>query len=375
VHSRLARLGGGAADGGGGAVTTGQLARAPAQRHASRPEAVVRVEGLVKRFPKRPGWRALLRHPLTREYATVLDAVTLEVAAGEFFGLLGPNGAGKTTLFKILSTLVEPDAGRAWVNGFEVRAEPAAVRLQLAPVVPEERSLNWRLTGRQNLAVYGALHGLHGAASRRRIAELLAVVELEPAADRMVAEYSSGMRQRLLLARALLARPRVLLLDEPTRSLDPVSARGFRAFLRDEVVGRQGCTVLLATHSPEEAFELCGRVGVLDRGRLLATGAPDALAHRYAGDRYRLTLRGAADGVLGALEAEGRLRLVVEGGGAAPEADGWRTREATVADGAAGAAAVVAALTTAGVEVALVERVRFTLADLIESIVGGGGTS
>src|SRR5690606_16435818 len=133
-----------------------------------------------------------------------------------------------------------------------------------------------------------ALYGLGRAAERRRIDEVLETVELADAAERPAAHYSSGMRQRLLLARALIAQPQILLLDEPTRSLDPISAVRFRAFLRDEVVGRLGCTVLLATHSAEEAMGLCDRIAVLNHGRLLAIGPAAQLAERVAADRYRI---------------------------------------------------------------------------------------
>jgi ABC-2 type transport system ATP-binding protein len=351
-------------------MITGQLAPATVRAPGELPtaEPMVRIEALEKRFPVRTGWRALLRRPLHRELVTVLDAVSLEIQPGEFFGLLGPNGAGKSTLFRILSTLVVPDGGQAWIAGHEIRRQPAAVRRLLTPVVPEERSLNWRLSAHQNMTVYAALHGVHGAEADRRIQELLAVVDLSDTGAKMVAEFSSGMRQRLLLARALLARPRVLLLDEPTRSLDPISARQFRRFLREEIVGRQGCTVLLATHNAEEALDLCTRVGVLNRGRLLATGAPDQLARRYAEDRYQLRLRGTADHALDDLGKRGSVRHVQR---LDIDSDGWTVVEVGIPGGAQEAAAVLAVLTAGGADVALFERVRFSLADLIENIVAG----
>ncbi len=351
-------------------MTTGQLSpAAEAPRDGMPPpDMVVTLDGLTKSFPRRTGWRELLRHPLARETVVAVDGVSLEVRRGEFFGLLGPNGAGKTTLFKILSTLITPDAGEAWVAGYEVGRQPAGVRAQLAPVVPEERSLNWRLTARQNLDLFGALHGLGKRERARRISELLQVVGLEGTGAKLVAEFSSGMRQRLLLARALIPRPRVLLLDEPTRSLDPLSARTLRSFLRTEVVGQQGCTVLLATHNAEEAFDLCDRVGVLHKGRLLATGGADELARRYARDRYRLVVRGPFGPALGELEAGGAVQEVAIPPG---DSDGWVAVEAVIPGGATRAAAVLAFLARAGIEVASFEPIRVTLADLIERIVHG----
>src|SRR5690606_12283158 len=189
-------------------------------------------------------WRQMLRQPFGRsERATVVDNVSFEVQKGEFFGLLGANGAGKTTLFRILAARLLPDTGTATVAGTDVVKDPARTRALLTPVVTDERSLHWRLSARENLELFAALFGLRGAAADARIDQLLASVELDDAGDKMVGTFSSGMKQRLLIARALLGQPRVLLLDEPTRSLDPISARRFRRFLREEITGRQGCTV------------------------------------------------------------------------------------------------------------------------------------
>ncbi|HEX6964410.1 MAG TPA: ABC transporter ATP-binding protein, partial [Gemmatimonadaceae bacterium] len=233
-------------------------------------DAAVRVEGLTKRFRVRRRWSEMLRHPWAHEYAMAVRDLSWEVRRGEFFGLLGPNGAGKTTVFKMLMTSTTPDAGRALVHGYDVVREAGRVRALVGCVLANDRSLYWRLSAAENLRLYAALYNLHGARARDRVRELLRVVELDDTGEKMVAEFSSGMKQRLLIARALLSEPSVLLLDEPTRSLDPLSARRFRDFLRTEIAGNQGCTVLLATHSSEEAMELCDRVAVLDRGRLLA---------------------------------------------------------------------------------------------------------
>ncbi|HEX8692557.1 MAG TPA: ABC transporter ATP-binding protein [Longimicrobium sp.] len=329
-------------------------------------EAVVRLEGLAKSFPVRRGWRETLLHPRSGRLAPALQGVTCDVAAGELFGLLGPNGAGKTTLFRILSTLVLPDAGTARVGGADVAREPARVRRLLAPVLTDERSLNWRLSARENLRLFAALYGLSGAAARARVDEVLQVVELGDASERPVGGFSSGMKQRLLLARALLARPRVLLLDEPTRSLDPISARRFRAFLRDEVVGRRGCTVILATHAADEAMELCDRVAVLDRGRLLAVGPAEELSRRAGRERYRVWTRAPEHPAFAVLARRGLLRS--PRAGEAGE-EGWASVDAEVPGGEEGAAAVLAALAAERVPVSRFERVRPTLAELIERIV------
>ncbi len=253
-----------------------------------RGQTLVRVDRLVKEFPLRRPWAETLRHPFRREYVKVLRGVSLEVRKGEFFGLLGPNGAGKTTLFKILATLVLPESGRVEVGGVDALTDPAAVRGLLTPVIADERSLYWRLSGVQNLDLFSALYGVSRDEKERTAERLLDAVGLEHAGDRMVGTYSSGMKQRLLIARALLSRPAVLLLDEPTRSLDPVSARDFRQFLREEIVGRQGCTVLLATHDADEAFELCDRLAVLNGGQVVANGTVRELAGLAGENRYRL---------------------------------------------------------------------------------------
>jgi ABC-2 type transport system ATP-binding protein len=331
-------------------------------------EPILRVEALSKRFPVRRGWREIARAPLRRAYASALRGITFEVRAGEFFGLLGPNGAGKTTLFKILATMILPDAGTAVVAGNDIVRQASAVRRVLTPVIADERSLFWRLSARENLKLFAALHGLRGPAARDRVEELLRIVELAETGSKLVGAFSSGMRQRLLIARALLSRPRVLLLDEPTRSLDPLSARAFRRFLREEIAGAQGCSVVLATHSAEEALELCERLAVLDRGELLAVGSAGELARRFGDERYRLWLREDERWRPALLQDRAGLRLTgirsADGDG-----DGWAQVEIEVQGGRERTAAVLADLSAAGVAVGGVERVELTLAELLERIV------
>jgi ABC-2 type transport system ATP-binding protein len=332
------------------------------------PDVVVRVDALTKRFAVRRGWSEMLRHPRGRSYATALDGVGLEVRRGELFGLLGPNGAGKTTLFKILSTLVTPDAGDVVIDGCHVVRDAARVRRLVAPAIPEERSLSWRLTARQNLDVFAALHGLAGAAACRAVDEVLAATDLADTGTKMVGQFSSGMRQRLLIARALLGRPSILLLDEPTRSLDPISARRFRTFLRDEIVRQRGCTVLLATHRAEEALELCDRVAVLDRGHVSAIGAPDTLMRDIAGARYQARLHvGHRDAARDVARASREFVLFIDAH--EPDAEWWVPVELEIGGGSAGAAAFLGALAERGVAVASFERVTLPLDELIQRLV------
>lgn len=335
-------------------------------RRPDGPTPIVSVRGVVKRFPMRRPWREIARAPFARPTATVLHGIDLDVAPGELLGILGPNGAGKSTLFKILSTVLLPDAGTVRVDGIDAVADPVAVRRRLVPASIEDRSLFWRMSARENLLVYAALHDIPRAEARRRSDDLLELVQLADAGTKLVNSFSSGMRQRLMIARALLARPQVLLLDEPTRSLDPISARTFRRFLRDVIVNEQRCTVLLATHSAEEAFDLADRVAVLDRGRLVAAGRSEELVREIGDERYLIATRAPEHSIFSELERRGL-------SGAARQreekVDGWTLVELEIVGGADRAAAVLDALTGAGVTVARFERLQLSLADMLERIV------
>lgn len=242
------------------------------------------LEGVTRRFPAR-------RRAQVVE-AVALDAVSLTVAAGTLFGLLGPNGAGKTTLLRLISTLLAPSAGRIAVLGYDVVRRPDAVRRRIGAVLGGERSIYWRLTGRENLLYAGALHDLPAAVAVERAGDLLRLVELSDRADDLVERYSTGMRQRLALARALMHDPPLLILDEPTAGLDPQAAEWIRRLL--ETLSRdQARTIVLATHNMQEADRLCGVVGILDHGRLIALDTPAALKARSARDSTGLEQPGA----------------------------------------------------------------------------------
>jgi len=239
---------------------------------------VLLAEKLVKRYPIFRGFRELVFKPFDRRTVTALDGLDLEVGRGRVFCLLGPNGAGKTTLIKILAGLVLPDGGRALVDGHDVAREPGPARTAVGTAVSDERSFYWRLTGRQNLEFFGALYGLRGAARDRRIEEVLRIAGLDGAAGLRFNGYSTGMRQMLAFARALLADAAILLVDEPTRSLDPQAADRIRSFLRDELAGRQGKTILWATHDLGEAADCADDIAVISRGRIHLSGPAASLA-------------------------------------------------------------------------------------------------
>lgn len=215
-------------------------------------------------------------HEVTHRYGghEALRDVTLQVAEESLYGLLGPNGSGKTTLFRILGTLMPPSAGAASVFGLDTTQAPEAVRRRLG-VVFQEAALDEALTVRENLRFQAALYGLEGAERTERIDELLARLDVTDRVDDPVADLSGGLRRRVDLARGLLHRPDLLLLDEPTTGLDPAARRAFWAAI-NRLRNAEGTTLLLATHLMDEA-ERCDHVGILSDGRLVANGTPAAL--------------------------------------------------------------------------------------------------
>ena len=200
---------------------------------------------------------------------------SFSVEAGQVFGLLGPNGAGKTSIMRVLTTLVRPAGGRAWVLGHDVAAEPATVR-RLIGYVPQALSADGSLTGRENAGLFARLHGLPRRERADRVDEMLQVMDVAGAADRPVRTYSGGMVRRLEIGCALLHRPRLLLLDEPTLGLDPVARRGVWRHLSD-LRAESGTTMFVTTHSMEEAEEQCQRLAVLCAGTIRAEGSPAEL--------------------------------------------------------------------------------------------------
>ncbi len=197
------------------------------------------------------------------------------VEAGEVFGLLGPNGAGKTSIMRVLTTLLRPAAGRAWILGHEVAAEAATVR-QLIGYVPQALSADGSLTGRENASLFAQLHRVPRSERAQRIDAMLDLMDIGGAADRVVRSYSGGMVRRLEIACALLHRPRLLLLDEPTIGLDPVARRAVWRHLA-EMREETGLTMLVTTHLMEEAEEQCQRVAVMSGGRIRGEGTPQDL--------------------------------------------------------------------------------------------------
>ena len=247
------------------------------------------------------------------EAVVALDSVSLAIPDGEIHGLLGPNGAGKTTLVKILSTVLVPTSGRAFVLGHDVVTETKAVRPRIGIVFGGERGLYWRLTGRQNLEYWGALYRLPTRLARMRAQELLERVGLADRADQRVEEYSRGMKQRLHLARGLIGDATVLFLDEPTTGMDPLAAREFRTLIAE--LSGEGRTILLATHDMVEAETVCDRVTLIDRGKIIATESPRTLG-RVISRFQRIDAEGVDGRVLDEIRALAGVSSVTEENGA-----------------------------------------------------------
>ncbi|HSN75629.1 MAG TPA: ABC transporter ATP-binding protein [Anaerolineae bacterium] len=257
-------------------------------------EMAIWTEQLSKQFALPRGLRTLLQHGARRHsqdpdrIVTAVDGVSLNIQPGELYGLLGPNGAGKTTLIRLLCTMVVPTSGQGSIFGIDL-SHSNQIRQMIGMTSGDERSFYWRLSGRHNLEFFGVLYGLSEQQAHRRAIELLERVDLASHADRPFRTYSSGQKQRLGIARALLHHPRLLFLDEPTRSLDPTATLRLHEFIEKDLLRDEGVTILLTTHRLDEAERLSQRIGIMQGGRLQAEGTPDELRARLGPTvNYRL---------------------------------------------------------------------------------------
>lgn len=244
-------------------------------------------------MPAAPATTAISTRGLLRRFGTTtaLEHVDLDVCDGEIYGFLGPNGAGKSTLIRILCTLLRPTEGRATVAGYDVVRHPEEVRVRIG-VALQEAALDDRQSGRELLVLQGRLYGLRSAQIKRRLAEVLDLVDIGPAIDRRIGTYSGGMKRRLDLAAALVHNPRVLFLDEPTTGLDPTSRANVWAEVR-RLNAELGMTIFLTTQYLEEADALAHRVGIISGGHLVAEGPPDGLKHSAGQDVIVAEVSGA----------------------------------------------------------------------------------
>jgi ABC-2 type transport system ATP-binding protein len=299
---------------------------------------------------------------LKKRYGDVqaLDGVSFAVNEGEVFGLLGPNGAGKSTTVRVLVTLTQPDEGTASVAGHDVRRDQTAVRRAIG-YVPQDSGVDQFGTGRENLMLQGRVQGMGGRDLKQRADELLALVGIADAADRVVKTYSGGMRRRLDIALGLVHRPRVLFLDEPTTGLDPEA----RVAMWSEVsrlAEAESLTILLTTHYLEEADSLADRLAIVSPGKVVVGGTPAELKARLQGDAVQVELEnGAVD----------RAREVLAGVGARPEQvlDG-KTVVARVDDGGRALPGIISSLDAAGIPVASVSVSRPSLDDVYLHFTG-----
>jgi ABC-2 type transport system ATP-binding protein len=231
-----------------------------------------------------PNNKAITVLEITKRFGdiTAVDRVSFEVEQGEFFGFLGPNGAGKTTLIRMLTTLLRPTGGRAVVSRCDVMKDPTEVRKHIG-VVPQAMTSDLDLTAYENMDIYGRFYGIHSKERKERIAYLLDMVGLTQRANDLVATYSGGMRRRLEIARVLVHKPELLFLDEPTIGLDPQSRRVVWNFL-EKLIGGDSMTIFLTTHYMEEAEALCGRVAIIDMGKIIAIGSAAELKAQIPGN-------------------------------------------------------------------------------------------
>ena len=299
---------------------------------------------------------AIVAEGLDKRYKTVraLDGLTFTVREGEVFGLLGPNGAGKSTTVRILTTLTRPDAGRAVVAGEDVVRNPNGVRRSTG-YVAQQSGVDPEATGRENLLLQGRIHAMSGEPLRRRVDELLELVGLADAADRVSRGYSGGMKRRLDIALGLVHRPRVLFLDEPTTGLDP-EARAAMWVEVERLAQQESLTILLTTHYLEEADRLAQRVAIVSRGKVVVEGTPEELKRGLEGESVSVELQ----------DVDGRLadaERVVSAIAGDVLSDGNLLR-ARVPNGAQAIPRILGALDDAGIAVASVTTARPSLDDV-----------
>jgi len=326
----------------------------------------IRTEALTRTYRKaRKGWFRKRPADEAAEFVA-LSGVDLEVRPGELFGLLGPNGAGKTTLIKILTTLLAPSAGRAWVDGLDVVTEAKEIRPRINMVSGGETSGYGILNVRENLWMFARIYGVPNAVIQDRIDKMLDVVSLKDKAASRVSHLSTGQRQKMNFCRGFITDPKILFLDEPTLGLDVTSARAIRRFLREWMAERSGRTMLLTTHYMAEADELCDRLAIIDQGRVLACDTPANLKRRVQKfPIFELSLAPGADGV-----AElGQLAGVHQ----ATKAETPTTVELKVAlEEEAAIGAVVQSVVTRGGKILTLRKVEPTLEDVFIELVGHG---
>lgn len=338
-----------------------------AEHSSANGKIAVAVDHISKTYPV-PFLR--LKKALQRKFKPPVEAVhdvSFDVHEGEIFGLIGPNGAGKTTLTKMIATLIQPTSGQVTVKGFDSVSDDEDVRRNVGLSGAEERSFYWRLTAEQNLLFFARLYGLSGRQAKQRIAELLQLFQLGDLARRRFAELSTGNKQRLSVARAMLADPPVLLLDEPTRSLDPIAAARMRATIKSLAQdAAKPVTVFLTSHNLAEVEELCDRVAIISRGQIRALDTSRNLRATHTDDEQVSLTFAAPDAaqVESALRAEFTSQSFTLERSVKPDA--WVLRFSRKTDDET-LDNVLRVLRESGVAIRGIETERATLLDVLES--------
>lgn len=328
------------------------------------PTPAIRTEDLRRTYKKpRKRWGKKPAPDTPTEFVA-LDGVTLEVQPGELFGLLGPNGAGKTTLIKILTTLLAPTSGKAWVDGHDVAADPHAVRPKINMVSGGETSGYGILNVRENLWLFSRIYGVATAEVNRRIDKMLDVVQMTDKATSRVSHLSTGQRQKMNFCRGFITDPKILFLDEPTLGLDVTSARAIRKYLREWMGEQPDRTLLLTTHYMAEADELCDRLAIIDSGKVLACDTPTNLKRLVQKHRlFEITVEPSANPLpdLGA----------IPGVHQATRTDTPTTADLRVSlDDESAVGGVVQAVVQSGAKILTLNKVEPTLEDVFIQLVG-----
>ncbi len=265
---------------------------------------IIETTNLCKKFPLPKKYKEIFLHPFSHQEVAVLDDINICVNEGEIFGVLGPNGSGKTTLIKILSTLILPTKGNAFINGLDVTTNEERIKKLIGYVVSDERSFFWRLTGRQNLRFFCSLNNISASQSDKKIEELACLMGLGKEIDKVFQNYSSGNKQKIAIARGLLTDPQILFLDEPTRNLDPIVTYKLRRFIKDILVGKSGKTVFIATNNMQEAEEICDRITIIHNGKIRMCGTIDELQKIFKEKKkYVLILKTQMENIASQIES------------------------------------------------------------------------
>ncbi len=332
---------------------------------------VIETFHLTKRFPQPKSYGELLLRPFRKKkYVTAIEDVSLRVRKGELFGILGPNGAGKTTFTKTLCTLVLPTEGTVLVNGLDVTRHQRKITGMIGYVVSEERSFYWRLTGRRNLQFFATLNNMSLSQANRRIDELAELTGLGGDMEKTFQNYSSGMKQKLALARGLLTDPEILLLDEPTRNLDPISKRNVRSFLKNLIRDDGNRTLVIATNDMQEAETLCDRIAIFHRGKLRLCGSLEQVkAVLGRNERYVMRLNAAVEQVREAAAAWALDGIVaathIEAAG-----NGKVTLRIETAGDESSVSALIERIVRSGIPLETCHREELSLADVFAAAIG-----